>query len=112
MNSNDILKRKNLKKLKKTVAKNRAKGIQKIQRNKKIQISCRCMGQSVHGIKIKSGMNENDLLILLKRKMKPKVKSFVTSLGSFQIVKPYVLLNNTSIEIAPSLNQYLNTGSA
>ena len=60
------------------------------------------MGQSVHGIKIKSGMNENDLLILLKRKMKPKVKSFVTSLGSFQIVKPYVLLNNTSIEIAPS----------
>ena len=73
------------------------------KRGQKISVSCRCMGQTVRGIKIKAGLKENMLLELLKSKMMPKVKTFVSSdvFDTFVLVKPYKLLENTSLEIAP-----------
>ena len=66
-----------------------------------IRISCRCMGNTVSGIKVNKCWSEEKLLSLLKNKIQTKVKSII-SLDSFVLLRPFALLDNTSIELGPS----------
>ena len=55
----------------------------------------------MHGIKITGGITEHDLLGVLKNKLHDKLKGYITSLDSFVLKQPYILLNNTTLELIP-----------
>ena len=89
------------KKLKKITARNRMKRVGPAKKGKNMKISCKCMGQLMHGIKITGGIKEHDLLDVLKKKLHNKLKGYITSLDSFVLKQPYILLNNTTLELIP-----------
>ena len=83
--------------MKKRTMKRRTRKSKPLKRNQMISISCRCMGQLIHGIKVKAGIKEAELLQLVKTKK--KFQFVGASLQRYVFVQPFVLLDNTSVEI-------------